>query len=537
MEKRKDIDDILKEAAERFEMPYSEEHWRQFKQMQEAELSPTKAYLKNIARILNKKYILILAGVCILSAGVMIFLYSQKEVTIAPSQQADENKTSREIVFSGTKGNDAAGPMPNANAENVETPESPASAQNASHPSASNDNAGLTSSTLSAHKHEKSGEAPQSHGKSADKVLKRTGSDEKPKQEITSIIKEKKIRQTGKIHSEKNADSERQNKDKNFAAENKARNPESSNTSSALKEKTIEKDRTVKADGASFSSAHKREDIKAGGSEMKEEPASPQQISAQPNEVSDHLPSMKRKDSLLVQNTTPAPTDLQPAKVLPDTIPGILKKDPSLAPTKNTFSFMIEIGAAAFPNLNAANISQGSDFSKDGYTFNGYAGLEGLYKFSARVSLFTHFIYQQRAGVNILFSSSRAAYEFGLTEQQYKLSIEKLHYMEIPLGVEFTLGSRHKLGTGLGLSYLLSTSGTLKDFTDIQPADQTGYSNGINTMNYYLLGAYAYQLPYQFRINIMFEYFLNSALDESLFKQMSGISNSNIKLGISYRIK
>ena len=94
------------------------------------------------------------------------------------------------------------------------------------------------------------------------------------------------------------------------------------------------------------------------------------------------------------------------------------------------------------------------------------AGLQGRLSLGGRWQLLAAFAYRQRWGTFFATQGNTAGrLSFGRTESQQFLLPERLHYLEVPVGISCRL-TEHTLQAGGGISYLLGVRGSLQQTHD-----------------------------------------------------------------------
>lgn len=89
-------------------------------------------------------------------------------------------------------------------------------------------------------------------------------------------------------------------------------------------------------------------------------------------------------------------------------------------------------------------------------------GLSVSYPLDERWRLHAGLQYRQRIGTfQALDISERWVYQFGVSIERYTLAPDKLHYVELPLGLLYTV-HKHELSAGLSWNYLAGVQGSLR---------------------------------------------------------------------------
>ncbi|MEL6652225.1 MAG: hypothetical protein AAFQ87_15600 [Bacteroidota bacterium] len=147
-------------------------------------------------------------------------------------------------------------------------------------------------------------------------------------------------------------------------------------------------------------------------------------------------------------------------------------------------------------------------------------GLRYTRALSPRLKLYTGLLYQGRGQLEATAQSQRINYGFGADIASDFLQIDRLHYIEAPLGLDLRVYKGHYLLVGAQMAYLANVSGQVlrrtEDSFGLQGQESSpawGYTEGLRRWNPSVTAGYAYYWRRGLRLGAMANYHLYSPLD------------------------
>ncbi|MFK7921703.1 MAG: outer membrane beta-barrel protein [Bacteroidia bacterium] len=178
---------------------------------------------------------------------------------------------------------------------------------------------------------------------------------------------------------------------------------------------------------------------------------------------------------------------------------------------------------------NELSLWLGFNLSPNANSFNDWGshpvlGLRYAYALNRRLKLYTGLMYQGRGAVNALTNIRQIDYGFGADIDATVLNIDRLHYLEVPLGIDLRVYKSHYLLLGTQLSYLLNASGTLTNrsensfgLLDESENATWGYTQGLRKWNPALTVGYAYYWKRGLRIGASTNYNLKNPFQDDFY--------------------
>ncbi len=192
------------------------------------------------------------------------------------------------------------------------------------------------------------------------------------------------------------------------------------------------------------------------------------------------------------------------------------------------FGKEINVPRSGFPR-HELSLWLGFNLNPSAARFNDWSthphiGLRYAFGLSRRVKLYTGITYQGRGGINAVTNIQQIDYGFGADIDANVLNVERLHYLEMPLGVDMRVYKGHYLLLGAQMSYLLNASGTITNRAEnsfgVQKEETNaawGYTQGLRTWNPALTAGYAHYWKRGIRIGAMANYNLQSPFSDDYY--------------------
>ncbi|MEL7534435.1 MAG: hypothetical protein AAFN10_24225 [Bacteroidota bacterium] len=205
-----------------------------------------------------------------------------------------------------------------------------------------------------------------------------------------------------------------------------------------------------------------------------------------------------------------------------------LKFNNSLWGLSSQFGKEISVPRSGFPR-NELSLWLGFNLSPSGARLNDWSthpviGLRYSFALSRRIKLFTALSYQGRGGINAVTDIRQIDYGFGADIDASLLNVERLHYLEMPLGVDIRVYKGHYLLLGGQMSYLANASGTITNraensfgIKDEETNAAWGYTQGLRAWNPAISAGYAYYWKRGIRLGATANYNLKSPFRDDYF--------------------
>ncbi|MEM6343088.1 MAG: hypothetical protein AAF927_04380 [Bacteroidota bacterium] len=192
------------------------------------------------------------------------------------------------------------------------------------------------------------------------------------------------------------------------------------------------------------------------------------------------------------------------------------------------FAKEISVPPSGFPR-NELSLWLGFNLNPSAVRFNDWSthpamGLKYAFGLTRRLKLYTGLTYQGRGGINAVTNIQQIYYNFGADIDANVLNVERLHYLEMPIGLDMRVYKGHYLLLGAQMSYLVNASGTITNRAEnsfgIQKEETSaawGYTQGLRTWNPALTAGYAYYWKRGIRLGATANYNLKSPFGDEYF--------------------
>jgi hypothetical protein len=202
---------------------------------------------------------------------------------------------------------------------------------------------------------------------------------------------------------------------------------------------------------------------------------------------------------------------------------------------KNMFS--IEAGASFIAGWSYGDTTEGRGF-------NPIFGLGYTRILNSNWSVHTAVYYNTISRLN---SSSYTAhhinYDFGHNTIDTSITTKWLHYITVPVQLQYNLNAKNYIGAGMSLSYLITSSGTMSTFnqtpfaiTNKKEMTQSGYCQGFNMWNATAMILYGRKLSNRFSINLIAYYGLTDLKENAFFSKQKTERDMGARILLSYNI-
>jgi hypothetical protein len=134
---------------------------------------------------------------------------------------------------------------------------------------------------------------------------------------------------------------------------------------------------------------------------------------------------------------------------------------------------------------------------------------------------------------------SESTYSFGESNKSIGINTEKLHYVQIPLGMEFTIKGRHALNMAVNYMYLLSSKDQFFYYENdvmVKRESKDSYISLFNQHDILMEMNYGYRLHTKCKISLGYFQGLMQISDSKLFEFADKNKNRGFKLGFQYQL-
>lgn len=176
---------------------------------------------------------------------------------------------------------------------------------------------------------------------------------------------------------------------------------------------------------------------------------------------------------------------------------------------------------------SASNPSQGSN---DNLIFG---GLSYKYILGRKLGLNANLLYQSRGGINTQKQFVNTEFGFGSQTDSVTVQAQKLHYIEMPIYVDYLVGGKHSFIGGISASYLLDSRSdvTTKSSNTYDAwetnAKESGHNDGFERIDASAILGYEYFINPKFNIGLRMNYGLIDVTKDEYFG--SDFSNRNLQ--------
>jgi len=178
----------------------------------------------------------------------------------------------------------------------------------------------------------------------------------------------------------------------------------------------------------------------------------------------------------------------------------------------------------------------------EGRGFDPVAGLGLSYILSPTWLLHTGIYYNGIGHLNSsTYTSPHINYDFGYNSADTSITTKWLHYITVPLQLEYTLNEKSHIGFGGTVSYLITSSGTMTTDTQVgsvisnrKDVTQTGYSKWFNTLNASVMAMYGRKISGKFSASLAAYFGLIDLKDNSFFNTQKFERDMGIRVLLSY---
>jgi len=173
--------------------------------------------------------------------------------------------------------------------------------------------------------------------------------------------------------------------------------------------------------------------------------------------------------------------------------------------------------------------------------FHPLAGWQYHFRLNRQLRLQVGLLYQGRGGLGLDSTFQSVDYGFGATVETVRRSPRQLHFLELPLTLEWRLQNRHYLEVGAYVAGLLDVSGQQSRVLSESLAASTeqtvrgfGFRQGLQRWDYGLALGYQYYLGEGLRLGASGRYGLRDLSDDTFYQAGRFDRNLQFRLTLSY---
>lgn len=208
-----------------------------------------------------------------------------------------------------------------------------------------------------------------------------------------------------------------------------------------------------------------------------------------------------------------------------------------------TFRSPFEVSLIAGLNIAQAYQNNGVDQMQDGAAAY-FAGLQVRFGLKNNWNLISGLQYSQRGALNAKRTFDTYTYNFGVEHTHTQVTSQTLHVLELPVGVQLQLGTRHLLDGGAYASYLLAANNRVETTVRHQFAPEgvhststsLGYESAFSRWDYGLYGGYAFRFSPVLAAGFRAQYGLQDITANELFHRNHTDRNLQLRIFLTYSL-
>ncbi len=209
------------------------------------------------------------------------------------------------------------------------------------------------------------------------------------------------------------------------------------------------------------------------------------------------------------------------------------------------------VGPAQLPKIKRQSLSAfagitlenglGSSTNLSIYNLLYTAGLYYTVEVSKKFAIASGVAYRTKSGKGIELTRTQTEYGFGKSVQTQNLTLNRLHYIDIPLEVHYNHKGLHDIYAGASASYLLGVNSTLAETNSESLASEEqktsstwSYSEGISKVDLNVRVGYDYSIGQQLKIGGMVQYGLSDITSNETFEVIDNSRNMEVRVTLKY---
>lgn len=168
-------------------------------------------------------------------------------------------------------------------------------------------------------------------------------------------------------------------------------------------------------------------------------------------------------------------------------------------------------------------------------------GLTYSFELSENISLNTRIGYRSKSGKGIELSRTQTTYGFGKSTSTQTLALNRLHYAEMPLEVNYNLKGKHNILVGASTSYLVAVNSQLEETKteSLKESQSTttsswDYQEGLQNIDLNLRVGYDYNLSNNLKIGGQVQYGLTDITSNQVYEVQDNSNNMEVRVTLKY---
>lgn len=157
------------------------------------------------------------------------------------------------------------------------------------------------------------------------------------------------------------------------------------------------------------------------------------------------------------------------------------------------------------------------------------------------VSISTGLGYRSKSGKGIDLSRTQTEYGFGKTSTTETLSLDRLHYVDLPIELSYDIKGKHSVIAGASVSYLVGVKSAIETKNEeslhnptTQSENTWDYRDGLNNLDANLRVGYDYKLNTNLSIGGMVQYGLMDITSNETFQVVDNSKNVEVRVTLKY---
>lgn len=168
-------------------------------------------------------------------------------------------------------------------------------------------------------------------------------------------------------------------------------------------------------------------------------------------------------------------------------------------------------------------------------------GLTYSLDLTENISLNTGIGYRSKSGKGIELSRTQTTYGFGKSTSTQTLALNRLHYAEMPLEVNYNLKGKHNILVGASASYLVAVNSQLEETKteSLKESQSTttsswDYQEGLQNIDLNLRVGYDYNLSDNLKIGGQVQYGLTDITSNQIYEVQDNSNNMEVRVTLKY---
>lgn len=194
--------------------------------------------------------------------------------------------------------------------------------------------------------------------------------------------------------------------------------------------------------------------------------------------------------------------------------------------------------------VGGINFSKGfaSGSQADNFGVNPYGGAFYQHYFSKRWSVYSAIQYQVRNAIGTSRVVSTTSYNFGKEQNTLRVLNRNLHYLEMPILMNYRIGSALHIVAGASIAYVVDGSSEIQhefnnEFESWTKSEKSfGHLDGINRFDAAIQAGVEYEFTQKLALGGMMHYGLLNVLDNAHFNKTLSDQNLMFRISAKYHL-